>query len=82
MSPEGWCQRQERITQPPRAQGSTRSALLPSLIQLVLCHQVFGGFHVHRQQNLAWVEANASCLRASQRASGMQPQENIYTQIP
>lgn len=42
----------------------------------------FWGLCVHRQQNLAWVEANTSCLRASQRASGMQPQENIYTQIP
>lgn len=23
----------------------------------VLCHQIFGGLHDHRQQNLAWVEA-------------------------
>lgn len=48
----------------------------------VLCHQVFWGLHDHRHQNLAWVEANKCCLRASQRASEMQPHKNICTQIP
>ena len=43
MSPEGWCQGQARSTQLPHAQGSTRSALLPSLIQPVCCATKFLG---------------------------------------
>lgn len=83
MSLEGWCQGPARSTQLSHAQGSTRSALLPSLNPTHgFCHQVFGGLHDHRQQNLARVEANKCCLRASERASGTQPHENICIQIP